>query len=195
VSLVVIGMVGCGSEAAKGPFGAPHSSATLAPLAGKWVFDLEKTLAAQKAAGKINDQEVTEIRQHFAGKKGFDALHQDLIFQGNLAMGAAPPEAEGVICEYRFFRMHRHGSTLCGRAWHHEDRFDPGDMSKCYVRLETAGDELRLEVAMQEEPPGLDDPDLLTEPPAEGNAGQCDVESKSKNVPDEWAIYVFRRGQ
>ena len=58
-------------------------------------------------------------------------MHNDMKISGNCAaVRSGVPSAE-----YRLFATHEHGGKVCGKAWHHEDRFDPGDMSKCYVRL------------------------------------------------------------
>ena len=115
-------------------------------------------------------------------------MHPDLTIKGNVAVGA------GLLSsEYRFFGMHTHDSKVCGKAWHHESRFDPGDMSKCYVRLSIAGGDLQLEVNMLDGLPSLNDPDLGLEsaPPVEGDLSKCDAENqKSAN----WATYVFTRG-
>lgn len=68
-------------------------------------------------------------------------------------------------------------------------------MSKCYIRLEITGGELHMEVNMQEGLPDLNDPDLVSEPPAEGDVANCDVDTKAGKKPGDWATYVFTRRQ
>jgi hypothetical protein len=159
----------------------------MVPFAGIWRLDLEKTLAAQKEAG-ATDEQISLLRQLYAQNTALGKMHPDLTFTGNEAVGSGGPSAE-----YRFFSMHQHGSKTCGKAWHHEDRFDPGDMSKCRVRLEIIDGNLHLQVNMDEGLPDLNDPDLVSEPPVEGNLAQCDAETLSENQPRVWFTYVFSR--
>ncbi|HSQ54116.1 MAG TPA: hypothetical protein VLM40_00095 [Gemmata sp.] len=126
----------------------------LRPYAGHWVFNFEKTLAAQKAAG-VTDDQIAKVRKLYTSNPQLGKMHPDLTFDGNVAVGSGP-----IPSEYRFFAMHAHDATVCGKAWHHEDRFDPGDMSKCYVRLALVNGDLHLEVCMLEGLPDLNDPDL-----------------------------------
>jgi hypothetical protein len=95
-----------------------------------------------------------------------------------------------VQSEYDFFAMHRHGSTLCGKAWHHEDRFDPGDMSKCHVRLAIVDGALHLDVAMAEGLPDPQDPDLRGDPPVTGDPSACEA---GKLPSKGWTTSVFTR--
>lgn len=189
LTMVALFASGCGSNTASGPFGAPKSSALMAPFAGAWTFEFEKTLAAQMAAG-VTDEQIDQIRKLYASNPALGKMHPDITFDGNVAVGA------GILSsEYRFFGMHKHDSKTCGKAWHHEDRHDPGDMSKCYVRLEVIDGLLHLQVHMQEGLPELDDPDLATEPPVEGDPLKCDVDTIAGNKPGDWAVYVFSRRQ
>ena len=48
-----------------------------------------------------------------------------MVIKGNRAELSGFPAGE-----YHFFALHTHGQQVCGKAWHHEDRYDPGDMSK-----------------------------------------------------------------
>jgi len=175
LSLFSPAVVGCGSPTAKPPFGPAATSATMAPLAGKWVFDLEKTLAANEVV--VEGEPSAKLRKTYG--------HADLTLEGNsaVAAGASGPE-------YRFFRMHKHGSATCGVAWLVDDRFKPEAVGKCYVRFEMTGDELRMRVFMREYA-DLDDPEVAVEPPLEGDASECVVESEKLRFPD---LYVFRRG-
>jgi hypothetical protein len=138
-------LCGCGADSTGpggGPFGAPAESRLLAPLAGHWDFDFERTLDAQKAGGATEEQ-INSLRKLYADNPQLLKMHPDMTITGNEAICSGTPTAE-----YRFFVMHEHDGKLCGKAWHHEDRFDPGDMSKCYVRLKLEGDRLVFELSM-----------------------------------------------
>jgi hypothetical protein len=182
---------GCGADVAGpggGPFGAPAESRRLAPFAGDWVFDFEKTLDARKAAGAMDD-EIEKLRKLYADNPQFGKMHPDMAITGNEAVCSGMPSAE-----YRFFAMHEHDGTVCGKAWHHEDRFDPGDMSKCYVRLSVQDNYLHFEMKMKEGLPDLSDPDLLSTPPAEGgSAGECDADKPAGKDWGEWTSFVFAK--
>jgi hypothetical protein len=95
--------------------------------------------------------------------------------------------------EYRFFSLHERGGKVCGKAWHHEDRHDPGDMSKCHVRLSMQGEFLHMEVRMQEDLPDLDDPDLQSPPTEGGSAADCDTDDPAGADGGEWTTYAFAR--
>lgn len=177
-------VVGCTTNTSNGPFGAAADSPLLSPFAGQWVFDFDKTLASQKAAG-ATDEQIAQVRKLYGGGSPLGKMHPDLAIQGDVAVGAGKPS-----CEYRFFAMHRHDAKICGKAWHHEDRFDPGDMSKCYVRLSLVGGELHLEVNMLEALPDLQDPDLRSSPAVEGDASKCEASAQKATG---WVTYVFTR--
>ncbi len=90
--------------------------------------------------------------------------------------------------------MHEHDGKACGKAWHHEDRFDPGDMSKCYVRLSVKDNHLHFEMRMKDGLPDLHDPELLSTPPAEaGSAAACDADKPAGKEWSEWTTFVFAR--
>jgi hypothetical protein len=158
----------------------------LSQFAGQWAFEFEKTLAAQKAAGATKEQ-IARVRKLYAENPALGKMHPDLTVNGDVAVGAGTPSFE-----YRFFAMHNHDSKVCGKAWHHEDRFDPGDMSKCYVRLSIVGGELHLEVNMPVlyALPAVSDPDLTLTPAVEGDLSKCDA---SKQKAGDWVTYVFSR--
>jgi hypothetical protein len=187
------GVSGCGASMtapAGGRFGAPTESQLLSPFAGKWHFDFEKTLDSRKAEGATEEQ-IETIRKLYAENPQIGKLHSDMTIEGNQAVCSGKPAAE-----YRFFAMHGHDGKACGKAWHHEDRFDPGDMSKCYVRLMTKNDDLYFELRMKEGLPELADPDLRSLPPAEGgSAAGCDANNPSGNDWDEWTTFVFVRNR
>lgn len=187
--LTSFAVIGCGSNTASGPFGAPRASVLMTPFAGEWAFEFDKTLAAQKTAG-VSNQQIEQLRKFHADNPALGPMHPDLTFDGNVAVGAGLPSSE-----YRLFGLHQHGSKVCGKAWHHEDRHDPGDMSKCYVRLELVGGELHLEVNMLEDSPDLNDPDLASEPPTEADVAKCEVAAKVGNPAGDWSTFVFARRQ
>ena len=189
VTMASLFTIGCGANPASGPFGAPHASMLMTPFAGNWRFEFEQSLAAQKAAG-ISEEQIAQIRKFYADNPALGKMHADITIDGNVAVGAGP-----LSSEYRFFGMHKHGSTVCGKAWHHEDRFDPGDMSKCYVRLEIMDGKLYMQVNMQDGLPALNDPDLTSEPLVEIDASQCEVDAMAGNQPGDWVVYVFSRRQ
>ncbi|MES2788297.1 MAG: hypothetical protein V4719_01660 [Planctomycetota bacterium] len=177
--------VGCGGQPDAGPFGSPQPSALLAPFAGNWTCDFEQTLAAQKAAG-APDEQIERLRQFHAQHPELKMLHTDISITGDVAVGAGVPSSE-----YRFFSMHQHGTKVCGKAWHHEDRFDPGDMSKCLVRLMIQNDCLHLDLGMKDGQLDMNDKDMLSHPPVESpSAKDCEAD---KPIATEWTTFVFTR--
>jgi hypothetical protein len=94
--------------------------------------------------------------------------------------------------EYRLFAIHQHGPIVCAKAWYHEDRHDPGDMSKCWVRLERVGDEFHFHVKFQDDSADIEkDPDL-TSMPTLVNVKDCEV-AGDKPESKEWTTFVFVR--
>ena len=180
-------VVGCQPKSSNRSFDPDGDSPLLTPFAGHWVFEFEKTLAAEKAAGVVTDEQIAGMRKLFADNPQLRPMHADLTMRGNVAIGS------GIVsCEYRFFGMHNHDSKVCGKAWHHEDRFDPGDMSKCYVRLSVVGGDLHLEVHMLDGPPDPDDndPDFGSTLSVEGELSKCDA---AKQTTGAWDVLVFSR--
>ena len=184
VLFIAIAAIGCTRDASEGPFGPAADSPLLSQFAGQWVFEFDKTLAALKAAGPT-DQQIAQLRKLYAENPMLGKMHPDLTIKGNVAVGAGTPSSE-----YRLFAMHKHDTKVCGKAWHHEDRFDPGDMSKCYVRLSIVGGDLHFDVNMLDELPDVNDPDLLSSPAVEGDLQRCDA---NKQKAGDWATYVFSR--
>jgi hypothetical protein len=182
--LIGVALIGCTPNSSDGPPGPATDAPLLSQFAGQWVFDFDKTLAAQKAAGSTDDK-IAQLRKLYADHPMLGKMHPDLTIKGNVAVGSGTPSSE-----YRFFAMHNHDSRVCGKAWHHEDRLDPGDMSKCFVRLSVVGGDLRLEVNMLDGLPDVNDPDLLSTPAVEGDVSRCDA---SKQKAGDWATYVFSR--
>lgn len=190
----------------------PQTVTILEPFQGEWVFDQERTLAQWQFEG-MSDEALADVREQLqklaniempaetrqtmraAGIDPDDALqslgrlHPDLTFQGHVATCAGVPSAE-----YRLFHVHDHQPYVCAKAWHHEDRFDPGDMSKCYVKLAIMDDAFHLRVRTQEGLPTELDPDLLMDPPILQEPGSpCDAESPSGMDWSDWTTYVFTR--
>lgn len=187
-TVALLAVLGCEARPQGGPLGPVRDSPLLTTFAGEWKFDFERTLQARIAAGRPAE-EIALLRE-LQAKLPQLGMHSDLTITGDTAVGEEP-----LVCEYRFFAMHPHDETVCGKAWHHEDRSDPGDMSKCYVRLQNREGFLYLSVKTNENGPQAGDPDLAG-PVESGSASECDAE----NPPDEgwssdWEIYVFSQKQ
>jgi hypothetical protein len=191
LSVIPIALAGCDDSLTppgSGPFGAPNESRLLAPFSGEWMFDLERTLEAQKAAG-VSEANIARMRKLYAGNPQIGKMHPDMTIKGNEAACSGLPAGE-----YRFFAMHEHDGKICGKAWHHEDRFDPGDMSKCHVRLKIDDGLLRFEIRMKEGLPDLNDPDLRSTPAVDlDSSANCEADAPSGADWSEWSTYVFAR--
>lgn len=191
VGAVAVGVAGCGvgsDQSGDGPFGAATEIPLLTPFAGDWVFDFERTLDERKAAGD-SDEDLEKIRKLYADNPLFGQMHPDMSIAGDVAICSGMPPAE-----YRFFGIHEHDGKVCGKAWHHEDRHDPGDMSKCYVRLANNDGRLYFSVRMQDGLLDLNDPDLLAAAPvAVGSVESCDADAPPGGDWSEWTTFVFHR--
>jgi hypothetical protein len=190
----------------------PIQVVLLEPFQGKWRFDQERTLAQRQAEG-MPEAEINRLRELYenlaktevppeslkalqaagvdAGQfmKTMSTMHPDLTFQGHVAICDGFPSGE-----YRLFGIHKHEEGVCGKAWHHEDRFDLGDMSKCYLRLAMEGEELRFCMRMQDGWPSDDDPDLREELPIlAGSDTACDADKPAGSDWGPWSTYVFVR--
>ncbi len=170
-------LVGCDSRTAE-------IEAVLAPYQGDWQFSLSNTIQRWMADGVPQDQ-IDVIRESADGRH---ALHPNLRLRRNFAV--LPGDGEG---SYEFYALHQHAGVLCGKAWHHEDRHDPGDMSKCVVRLELRGAELHLSVRMQVDPPDPSDQEIIHMPLAGGAAESCAVDDLPTSEWSPWETYVFQR--
>jgi hypothetical protein len=153
----------------------------LQPVQGGWRLDHEKTLAAWQAE-RVPAAEIAQARAVGPSSR----LHPDMTIVGDVAVLSGFPEGE-----YRFFALHPHDRWICGKAWHHEDRHDPGDMSKCYVRLEPKDGELRLSVRMEDAGAELDDPDVSEMPTTAGSAAECQADAAPEPDWSPWATFVF----
>lgn len=183
----------------------------LEPYQGKWRYDHDRTIAAWEAAGvpaaqienarKLNAREApgfppeAEKALRAAGRDPEEILasmrsyHPDIVVDGHVVTCSGLPQAE-----YRLFGLHEHDGQVCGKAWHHEDRHDPGDMSKCYVKLKLAGDELHFHFRMQESLPDASDSDLVGSPALVLDSSQgCDADRPPGSDWSEWTICVFVR--
>lgn len=178
--LLIIAAIGC-KDGCDGPtgdevWGGPVRAPLLAPYGGRWQFSLDRTLEAWRSAGR-SEEEIARVRAMYASRAGLEItedvarrlreqgidpeqvqasmgrMHPDIRIDGHIVLCDGVPEAE-----YRLFGLHQHDTVVCGKAWHHEDRHDHGDMSKCHVRLTRLDDALHLAVRMHDGLPELDDP-------------------------------------
>jgi hypothetical protein len=197
LSLVLLGGLCClstgcdvrSTSPAAGPFGATQATPLLSPFAGKWKFDFDRTLAAMSAAGTL-PATIEQIRAFHQQHPELGPPHGDLSLTGNVAVVSnSVRQVEG---EYRFFALHQHPENVCGKAWHHEDRHDPGDMSKCYVKLQLVEEKvLKLTVWMPEESTDVNDPDLINQPLEAGSVENCHWPTDEET--GESMVYVFVR--
>ena len=208
--MVLATIVGCGSGYGSGPDDGPFGRHTdvklLEPFQGEWTISEERTFDVWRRQGKADAVEQTkEMRKRLAEVQekesaaargamklaGVEAalrrLHADLSVSGDTFVG------RGFLSqEYRLFAIHQHGEIVCAKAWFHEDRHDPGDMSKCWVRLERVGDEFHFHVKSQDDSADIEkDPDL-TSMPTLVSAESCEV-AGDKLESKEWTTYVFVR--
>lgn len=152
------------------------------PFQGTWHVDQQKTLAWWENHG-VPTTQIAQAQQLTAAMP----LHPDLKVQGTTVV--LPGVVEG---EYAVFALHRHGSVSCGKAWHHEDRHDPGDMSKCYVRFDLSGKELHFSIRADENSADPSDPDIMNLP-ATAPAGSCAADSAKDPPWSPWQTYIFTR--
>lgn len=186
---VVLGwliVAGCGNVGGGGSgTGLPATPAPLLqPFQGAWSFDVNKTLTLWQSQG-VPAQQIAQAR---AFAQSFP-LHGDIELDQNVA--TIHHVVEG---EYYFFALHQHNQWVCGKAWHHEDRYDPGDMAKCYVRLEDVNGDLHLSIRVQDGWPPLNDPDLTNMPVQAGSASACPADTAPNPPWSPWQTYVFTRG-
>ena len=149
----------------------------LRPFYGEWQFDQSKTVAQWKADGLPAPRAAP--------------THPDLSIDGYIARQSGVPEGE-----YTFYGLHPHGGAICGKAWHHTDRHNPGDASKCYarLRLNAGGTELHLSLRVDASGINPSDPDLVNIPPPVGSAAGCTADSAPTPPWSPWRTFVFVRG-
>jgi hypothetical protein len=170
------------SNSPTGYGGSPAAAALLQPFQGNWKFNLEKTLALWKSKG-ASQKEIDEARAMTA----IMPLHPDMALQGDVAVLKGTP-GEG---EYAFFALHAHPQFICGKAWHHEDRHDPGDMDKYVVRLQLHDAELWLSTRVPEDAADPADPEVTNPIPLAGSAATCIADSLKDPPWSPWQIYIF----
>lgn len=171
-----------------GPLSSPQSSPLMKPFERVWAVDFEKTLEAQRSGG-ASEESIAAARQLHSEHPELQTMLGSLRFTGNVALGEG-----GLAQEYWCFDLHEHDGWVCGKAWHHEDRHDPGDMSKCCVRFRLEGESLLFDLRLQDGLPDLNDPDLLTTPaPEGGSATTCDAEKPAGSDWSEWSRTVYVR--
>lgn len=168
-----------------GPFGPVVMTPIMSPFAGGWRFSLAKTLAQWQADGVPAD----EIAQAKTLAAAFP-LHPDMSITGDTAILSPLP----LVGEYKFFALHPHNGWACGKAWHHEDRNDPGDMDKYLTRLKLrdTGD-LLLAVRIHDDAADPSDPDVTTMPTLAGSAATCTADTDPEPPWSAWRTYVFQR--
>jgi hypothetical protein len=170
--------VGCNMET-----DTPPNDDRLSPFAGRWDFDPESTFALMEK--RIDNPDAIRISRQF--HTSASPLHENLSIAGIKLTGDGLPS-----CEYQIFALHQHGNVLCGKAWHHEDRHDPGDMSKCFIQLEIIDSKLKLTVNQLDGLPDLDDPDLYSSPSSSA-PNDCQTSRLIDSEPNEWAVYFFNK--
>ena len=167
------------------PFTEPVHDPLLEPFQGTWTYDLDRTTALWESQGVPAEQ--IAVARKLAENPALAGFGKTLTIDGHVAAGD-PFE----FSEYRLFGMHEHGGAVCGKAWHHEDANDPGDMSKCYVKLRRVDGALHLDLWMADGLPALDDPDLTNPPPvASGSAAECDAPADDGPDRNGWSTRVF----
>jgi hypothetical protein len=154
------------------------------PFAGSWRFSLAKTLAQWQAEGVP----AAEIAQAKTVAASFP-LHPDLAITGDTCVLSPLPLAG----EYKFFALHPHNRWVCGTAWHHEDRNDPGDMDKQLTRLRLAGADLHLALRSHADAADPNDPDVNATPTLAGSAATCTADAVADPPWSPWRTYVFER--
>jgi len=180
---------GSSAPAPSSPAPAPVAAAPiLTPFQGQWHFNQAKTLAQWRAGGVA----ASEIAEAQAIAAQFP-LHEDMRIESDLAilLPSAKVPMEG---SYQFFALHAHPQWVCGKAWHHEDRHDPGDMDKYYVRLAVVKGDLHLSVRIPEDAADPADPDVTTTPLLADSAANCPANAAPTPPWSAWRTYVFDRG-
>ena len=93
--------------------------------------------------------------------------------------------------EFLFFALNLEGPGVCGKAWHHEDRTDPGNhISKHYVRLQIKDGDLWLSDREQEDV-DPSDPELINMAVTGGSAETCMADKAPATEWSPWVTYIF----
>jgi len=154
----------------------------LAPFKGKWNYNHAKTMAYWKAIG-ISTNEIAEVNKVAAAFPP----HPNMTLGGDLAV-LHGPATEG---QYQFYALHQHPQFVCGKAWHHEDRQDPGDMDKYLVRLELRDGNLYLSIRVNDDAADPNDPEVANAPTLGGDAKTCTADSQRDPPWSPWRTYIF----
>jgi len=176
--------VGCGKRPSQGQVA---NVPILVPYQGNWHVDEKKTIALWLSQGESQ----AEINDHLAmiRKQGLP-LHLDLHIQGNVAVEPWGAIRHGVEGEYLFFALHAEGPGVCGKAWHHENRADPGNhISKPYIRLQIKDGDLWFSDRDKEDVDPTD-PELINTPITAGSAATC-IADKLPQEWTPWLTYIF----
>jgi hypothetical protein len=198
--LLAIVALGC-DQSASTSTSAPASSASggaspaggstaanvpiLAPFKGNWNYNDAKTMAYWKAA-KIPAAEIAAVQK----MKQLAAAHPNMALGGDLAILHGPGPMEG---QYQFYALHAHPQFICGKAWHHEDRHDPGDMDKYLVRLELKDTDLYLSIRAHQDAADPSDPEIVTMPVLGGSLSTCTADAEKDPPWSAWRTYIFDR--
>jgi hypothetical protein len=181
ITLLLLLLAGCKRGAGAAPAGP--APAIVRPFQGGWRFNQVKTLALWKTEG-VPPEEIA-LAQKLAASF---PMHPDMVIQNEVAILKWRNEGE-----YRLFMLHPHGPWVCGKAWHHEDRHDPGDMSKCYARLTIQNQDLHLALRFEEASANPNDPDVANIPVIGGSAASCGADAAPEPAWSPWRTYVFDR--
>jgi hypothetical protein len=158
----------------------------LSPFEGEWKYNDAKTMAYWKATN-IPANEIAQVQK----MKSLAAAHPDMTLAGDLAILHGPGPMEG---QYQFYALHAHPQFVCGKAWHHEDRHDPGDMDKYLIRLELRDSDLYLSIRAHQDAADPNDPEVVTMPILAGSATTCTADAEKDPPWSPWRTYIFDRG-
>jgi hypothetical protein len=180
---LLLTLSGCSKGTEDG--GAPAPLRMLQPFQGEWQFSQPKTLARWRATGMPanNIKQVEKLAEVIP-------IHPGMVVKDNIAVLLGVVEGE-----YYFFALHPHGRWVCGKAWHHEDRHDPGDMSKCLVRLELRNSDLWLSLRDNEDWTDVSDPDIVDRPLTAGSAESCEADAAATPPCGPWQTFIFERAR
>jgi hypothetical protein len=177
------------SSAGPSPAGGSTSAVVpiLAPFKGKWNYNDTKTMAYWKATN-IPANEIAQVQK----MKQLAPAHPNMTLGGDLAILHGPGPMEG---QYQFYALHPHVQLVCGKAWHHEDRFDPGDMDKYLIRLELRDNDLYLSIRGHEDAADPNDPEVVTMPILSGSSSTCTADAGKDPPWSPWRTYIFDRAR
>ena len=155
----------------------PVRTKILEPVQGRWWINLEAT-----GDPRVNDSN---------GNPRVKLVNEwAILINGHIiSFDDSVPESE-----LRLFSVHEHDGWLCGVAWDHEDRHDPGDMSKCLVKLRLEDGQLRLNLRRPGRGVDVSDPDLRAASTVLGtNGAVCPQVGGVDYSWNEWESYEYTR--